>query len=247
MKKKKLKPWVLIIAFLICLTGVIYYSYKVIAWKLDVNENKKIQESLKDKIQKIDSNKETHYKIDFKSLKEQNPDTIAYIKVNNTNIDYIVVKGKNNSYYLNHNFEKKWNIAGWVFADYRNKLDETDKNIIIYGHNTKDGSMFDTLKNVLEEDWYQNKENHKVTLVTEKETYIYEVFSTYSIVPENYYISTNFENEEEYSAFLKKIQSRSIYNYKIEVTKEDKILTLSSCLKEGQKRVVLHAKLIQKG
>ena len=243
MEKRRLRPWVIITFSMICLIGIIYYSYQVIMWNLHVKENNKIQEEIEDKI-KINV-KEEIYKIDFDTLKKINPDTVAYIKVNNTNINYVVVKGKDNSYYLNHNFEKKWNVAGWIFGDYHNHFDGTDKNLIIYGHNTKDNSMFDTLKNVLESKWYKNKENHIVTLITEQNTYQYEVFSTYSIKPESYYINTSFKDDNEFGKFVNTLKTRSIYDYGVEVKKEDKILTLSSCLGEGQKRVVLHARLIQ--
>ena len=65
------------------------------------------------------------------------------------------------------------------FADYKNKFDGTDKNIIIYGHNRRDGSMFYTLKNILNKEWYEKEENLKVKFITEKEETIYQVFSVY--------------------------------------------------------------------
>ena len=241
-KVVRLKPCVIIIITFIFLSGIIYSSSKIIIWYKHINENNEIIKETKKNI----IIKENKIKIDFDKLKSMNQDTIGYIKVNNTNIDYIVVKGKNNDYYLNHNFEKKWNVAGWIFGDYRNHFNETDKNLIIYGHNTKDGSMFDSLINVLNEDWYNNKNNHMITLVTELGTYKYQVFSTYSIVPEEYYITTEFETNEYFNQFVNKIKSRSIYNYNLDVTGEDKILTLSSCIGDGHKRVVLHAKLIEK-
>ena len=70
------------------------------------------------------------------------------------------------------------------------------------------------------------------------------MFSTYSIKPEDYYINTEFKDNDEFDKFIKKLKSRSIYDYKVEVSGEDKILTLSSCIGDGTKRVVLHAKLI---
>ena len=166
------------------------------------------------------------------------------MKVNGTNIEYIVVKGKDNKYYLTHNFDKKNNTGGWVFADYRNRFDETDKNIVIYGHNTKDGSMFNTLKRVLGSDWYNNPNNYKVTLVTERDTYYYEVFSTYSILAEDYYINTIFPSSEEFKDFINTIKSRSVHDYGVVVDETDSVLTLSSCIGDNSKRVVLHAKLI---
>ena len=105
--------------------------------------------------------------------------------------------------------------------------------------------MFGTLKSTLNEDWYKNEENHIVVFVTEKGTYYYQVFSTYSIKPEDYYINTVFKTDDEFNDFIKTIKSRSIYDYGIEVSKEDKILTLSSCISDGSKRVVLHAKLLK--
>ena len=218
----------------------IFSSLKIISYISDNKKNKQVQKKLKELVKK----KDDKYIVDFNSLKKQNKDTIAYLKVNNTNIDYVVVKAKDNNYYLSHDFNKNYNVSGWVFADYRNKFDGTDKNIIIYGHNTQDGSMFGSLKNTLTEEWQNNKDNHKIILTTENENYIYQVFSTYSIKAEDYYINTNFNNEEEYTEFLNKLKSRSNYKYNVNIDKDDTILTLSSCTISGINRVVLHAKLI---
>ena len=244
-KRRKFKTWVIILFMVLCLIGLVYSCYKIYNWNNDTNENKQIKDKIDDSIS-VDTKEEIpKYKIDWDTIKEQNSDTIAYLQVNNTNIDYVVVKGKDNSYYLNHNFNKEYNIAGWVFADYHNKFDDTDKNIVIFGHNTKDGSMFGTLKNVLDKSWQENKDNLEITLVTEKGQYKYQVFSTYSITPEDYYINTIFNSDDEYSKFINKMKSRSNYDYNIEVDSNDKVLTLSSCIGDGKKRVVLHAKLIE--
>ena len=243
-KLKKKSVVILITIFtIICITLLIYSLMNIINWKKDVDENKNIVEEIKENI--IIDEEDDSINIDFKSLKEQNSDTIAYLKVNGTNIDYIVVKGKDNSYYLKHNFNKEYNIAGWIFADYHNLFDESDRNIVIFGHNTKDGSMFGTLKNVLDKSWQENKDNLEITLITGKRQYKYQVFSTYSITPEDYYINTIYNNDNEFNEFLNKVKSRSNYNYNIEVNSNDKVLTLSSCIGDGKKRVVLHAKLIE--
>lgn len=248
MKKKwRLKKWVLVVLIFIFVIGIIYSLSNILLWNKNVNENKKINEKIMESIviEEDVPEEEEKYKVDFETLKEQNPDTVAYLEVNNTNINYVVVKGKDNSYYLNHNFEKKWNIAGWIFADYHNKYDGTDRNLVIYGHNTRDGSMFDTLKDILKRDWQENIDNRKVLLVTENGTYYYEVFSVYSIAPEEYYINTVFSNDEEFYKFMNVVKSRSIYSFNVDLKKEDRILTLSSCLGNGERRVVLHAKLLE--
>ena len=242
MKKLKIKNIIVLILMAVCLIGVIYYSYQILHWKKSVDINKKIQTNLDKKIV-VTKGKEIN--VDFNKLKKQNPDTIAYLNVNGTNINYVVVKGKDNEYYLDHNFNKEKNEAGWVFADYKNKFDESDKNIVIYGHNTKDGSMFETLKNVLNKNWRQNDNNLNITLITEKNKYLYQVFSTYSTKPSEEYIQTYFKDNNTFSKFLTNIKRKSIYDYKVELNDEDKILTLTSCLKDGSTRVVLHAKLIK--
>ena len=166
------------------------------------------------------------------------------MKVKNTNIDYVVVKGKDNSYYLSHDFKKNHSIAGWIFASYQNKIDGSDKNIVIFGHNMRDNSMFGTLKNVLTKKWYSNKDNLTIEFATEKETSSYQVFSVYQIPAEDYYINTEFDNDEDYLDFINTITKRSINDFDVQISKEDKILTLSTCSQTGKERVVLHAKKI---
>ena len=244
LKRKKIISFILILIFL----GVFIFSgIKIINYLNDNKKNKNIQKITNDAIT-INNDEniklEEKYIVNFKLLKDQNPDSVAYLKVPGTNIDYIIVKGNDNKYYLNHNFNKEYNISGWIFADYHNKFDGNDKNIVIYGHNTMDGSMFGTLKNTLSKDWQNNSDNYKIILITEQGFSLYQVFSTYSIEPEEYYINTVFSNDNQYINFLNKVKSRTNNNYNIDLNKDDHILTLSSCISNGTKRVVLHAKRI---
>ena len=242
MKNKKSKKIQMIstIIIIICLYFIGISTYRIINWYQDTKEVEKIKEETNKSIIK----KDTTYQIDFNNLKKQNSDTVAYLKVNNTNIDYIIVKGKDNDFYLNHDFNKNYNVAGWVFATYQNEMDETDKNIVIFGHNMRDGNMFGTLKNILKGKWYNNEKNLTIKLITEKNAYNYKIFSIYQIKPEDYYINTEFNNDNEYEQFLKTIEGRSIKNFNIELNKNDQILTLSTCSMTGTERVVLHAKKI---
>jgi sortase B len=174
-------------------------------------------------------------------LKEKNPDTVGWIKVEGTNIDYPVVRGKNNDFYLNHSFDKSPNGVGWVFADYRDNFDGNDLNTIIYGHNRRDGTMFGTLKNILKKEWYDN--NTTITYADPSGVYNYKIFSIYRIEKEDYYITTGFQNKTEYKQFLDTLKSRSIKNFGVELTENDQILTLSTCANDNRYRVVLHAKV----
>lgn len=185
--------------------------------------------------------------IDFNKLINKNSDTIGWIKVLGTDINYPVVQTNNNDFYLTHSFDKSYNKAGWIFADYINKNlknNELDKNTIIYGHNRQNNSMFGTLSNVFKEEWLSNKENHYINFSTLNNNMVWEVFSTYTIEKEEYYIQSNFSSDEEYISFLNTIKNRSTYKYDVNISKEDKILTLSTCTNVGEGRTVLHAKLI---
>lgn len=192
------------------LSILLYSGIKIYKWYKDNTNNNEITEKIKEtvKIEDKDENKK-EYTIDFSKLKEQNSDTVAWIKVNNTNIEYPVVKAQNNDFYLKHSFDKSNNSAGWIFADYRNKFDGTDKNIIIYGHNMKDNSMFGSLKSVISEDWYNNEDNKYITLITENEIQIYEVFSVYQIEKEDYYIQTSFNSETNFNTFAQTIKKEA--------------------------------------
>ena len=181
-------------------------------------------------------------KTEMQKLKEINSDAVAWIKVNGTKIDHSVVKATDNKFYLDHNFYKEYNENGWAFMDYRNSGNFDDKNTVIYAHNTD--VMFASLRNVLNKDWYQNKENRFIKVITEKETLTFEVFSSYTTKVEDYYIRTQF-TDNEFKQFVKTIKMRSIFNYEVEVNEKDSILTLSTCnrgLKNG--RTVLHAKKV---
>lgn len=239
-----------ILGIFFMLTSICIFLVSLVSitkWYFHSKENEEIiYELTNDAISKtanVDSSISSIEKIDFESLKSKNKDTVAWIKVNGTKINYPVVQTTDNVYYLNHNFNHNYNVAGWIFLDYRNNLDKTDKNIIIYGHNMLDDSMFGTLLDTLKNKWLENNNNHTVTFTTENETSIYEVFSVYKIKSERYYIKTDF-NDGEFFKFVKKLKQRSIYNFKIDVNENDQILTLSTCANNLKDRVVLHAKKV---
>ncbi len=237
--KKKSKILVTFIQ-IVLIAVIIFSGIKIIEWIKSNKKNKDIMSEIKENVvinNEMDSNNE-EYKIDFAKLKQKNSDAIAWIKVNGTYIDFPVVKGTDNSYYLTHNFDKEKNKAGWIFADYRNKFDGTDKNIIIYGHNMKNGSMFASLKDVIKEEWYNNENNKYIALITENENCKYQVFSVYQTETEEYYLQTNISNFKE---FVEKIKGRSKKNFNVDIKETDSILTLSTCADNTKYRVVLHA------
>ncbi len=245
-KKEKRKQRRIKLLGLLCTIVLINSIYHLTIWKKDTSINKKIKEKTNKIVEVIndDLDNKAKFKINWDEVKQTNSDAVAYIKVENTNIDYIVVKGLNNEYYLNHNFNKKKNIAGWIYADYKNKFDGTDKNIVIYGHNIKDKSMFGSIPDMFKKEWYSNEANLNMSLITEKDTFTYHIFSMYTIEAEDYYIQTEFKDNNSYQEFLNTIKKRSFYNFKDEVNTKDSILTLSTCTPDGKARMVVHAKLV---
>lgn len=249
MRKKQKSKKNTILFWIVCLllVGILIFSgIKIYKWYKENNNNNKIIEKVSEAVIIKDDEPEENnkYVIDFETLKKQNSETVAWLKVNNTKIEYPVVKTKNNDYYLTRSFDKSENSAGWIFADYKNKFDGKDKNIVVYGHNRRDGSMFGSLKNILSSKWYNNEENQNVIFNINGQNYTYRVFSVYQIEKEDYYIKTNFSSNNEYEKFLNTIKKRSVKDFKEDVSKDDTILTLSTCANNNMYRVVLHAKRI---
>lgn len=183
--------------------------------------------------------------VDFNDLIAKNSETVGWIKVNNTNVNYSVVQHNDNEYYLKHDFYKNYNINGWVYADYRDDFEYFGNNTILYAHNMTDRSMFGSLVWCLKESWYTNEDNHYIKISTPKTNTVWKIFSIYTIKPEVYYLRTYFQTDEEHSTFIDNIKSRSIYDFKEDVSKDNKILTLSTCTDDGTKRIVIHAKMIK--
>ena len=181
--------------------------------------------------------------VDFNALKAKNSDTAGWIRVNGTNINYPYVHYTDNSYYLKHSFDGSYNSAGWVFLDYRNDPDSYGRNNILYAHGRLDNTMFGSMKRLVTPSWYNNSNNYVIKTSTEEHNALWQVFSVYTILPESYYIKTRFD-DESFATFLNTVTSRSVHDFGVVPTIEDKILTLSSCY-DDTRRVVLHAKLIK--
>ena len=270
-KKKKLilkkKFVVLFLLFFIFLS--LFSSYNIIRWSIDAKNTEKQIEEIHETVEikeitdstateivnppKEEIKKENPYwdyikmnliNVDFSTLKEKNSDTVGWIQVSGTNINYPFVQTNNNTYYLKKDFNKNYNSAGWVFMDYRNDLENFNQNTILYAHGRIDGTMFGSLKKIFKSNWYNNKNNHVVKLSTEYQNTMWQVFSVYRIAETSDYLDINFNNNERYIDFLNMLQDRSELKFDVSLNEEDKILTLSTCYKEND-RVVLHAKLIK--
>ena len=267
-KKLRFRKWVIVV-FLIFFLSIFAVSInQVYQWLKDNKEIENISDDVvKDtKVKEKEDTKNTEnvnppedlsndywdyikmnlLEVDFNELLRKNPDTVGWIEVKGTNINYPIVQTTDNSYYLNHAFDGSKNEAGWVFMDYRNDSVNFNQNTILYAHSRLTGSMFGSLKNILNSSWYTNKNNHIIRLSTPTENTMWQVFSVYTIPKESYYITPSFNTVDSYSEFLNIIKGRSEVEFSGTVNTNDKVLTLSTCKDNFGNRIVMHAKFMKK-
>ena len=245
MQKRKI-GFYLIIGVLISL--IVFFSYKIFLILSDKNrsidEIKKIKEQvvsvIETKIEKIDDDgnikevTEPQLILDFPKLRSINSDTVAWISIPNTNIDYPIVKTNNNSFYLDHSFYKESNINGWIFESADNSSSFNDQNTVIFGHNTNSHTMFSDLKDI-----YNGilGTNIVVRVYLENEVINYKVFSVYLEKPSDTSNISKYINVD----MLKNMQEKSKLKIDANFSDDSKIITLSTCNNVTNDRLVLHA------
>ena len=179
------------------------------------------------------------------TLKKINNESVGYLVVKNTNISYPVLQHSDNSYYLKKDIYKKNSSMGWIYMDYRNNPKELNDNTIIYGHNMGNGTMFGSLKTVLDYSWRSNEDNLIINLDLENHSYKFRIFSIYKVDYTTDYLLTSFDTTQEKLDFIKMIKDRSEFQFNINIDEFDNILTLSTCHGKNNKRLVVHAVLIK--
>lgn len=258
--KKRRKKIVTIIINIITIFSLIVggigiktiYDYKedqkeTIALQNELSKKKEeINNTVKEEITEVAENVvDPKVKALFDDLLSKNSDTVGWLKLNNTDIDTPIVKYSDNEFYLNHNFNKKYNEVGWTFADYRNNFPNLDTNTIMYGHTYRNSSLaFSSLKHVLDESWLNNEDNYIIEFTTTKKALKFKIFSIYTVENTTDYLKTDM-NEKEFELFLKNALDRTVKDFKTEVKYGDKILTLSTCYYNSDFRLVVHAKLME--
>lgn len=180
------------------------------------------------------------YKVDLTSIKAQNPDTIGWIILPDTRINYPIVKSKDNAEYLTTTFEGQTANSGAIFMDMLCSSDFTDENAIIYGHNMKNGSMFRALNNLTDKEYFWR--HHIFCIDTGNGFENYEIISCYETVEtdlSSWQIS--FESKEAYEEWLKTIVKRCNYTCAPYDANKNTI-TLSTCRGKsgGPGRFIVH-------
>lgn len=186
--------------------------------------------------------------IDFKSLQERNPDVYAWITVPGTQIDYPILQSPDdNSYYLTHTMDGEEKTEGAIFTENYNHTDMEDPNTVIYGHDMKNGSMFQNLLKYQDRTFFD--ENREVIIYTPDAIRHYEIFAAYLYDDRHLLQSFNFNNIDVYRQYLDSIFSirdmSACIDTSVEVDTDDKIITLSTCYgSQSDKRYLVQAVLV---
>jgi sortase B len=181
--------------------------------------------------------------VDFDSLKAINPDIAGWLICEDTSINYPVVQGRDNSYYLNHLFDGTVNKAGCLFIDYQNTPGFADQNTIIHGHNMKNKTMFSALTKYKDQEFYEK--HRRMKLLTEERNYFIELFAGYVTDQQDNAWQIGFADEDGFKAWIKQAVARSTFRSDVAVGAEDRVVTLSTCSYEfDDARYVLFGKLV---
>jgi sortase B len=189
--------------------------------------------------------KENSRNINFAALQEENNDIIGWIEIPGTVIDYPIVQTFNNDYYMDYNVKKGESIAGAIFMDSDNHSFE-DVNIVIYGHNLNNGTMFAALHKYEEESFYEK--NKYINIYTPKGQLTYEIFAVYETDDSRILYQADFDNKEYYQSYLDSVLNGDNKYYILEdikVTTDDNIISLSTCVRNKAKsRFILQGVLL---
>lgn len=172
-------------------------------------------------------------KLDWDALAEENEHIYAWIYIPGTNVDYPMVQHPENvNYYLDHNLDHSSGLPGCIYTENFNSKDFTDPNTVIYGHNMKNGSMFATLHKFEDKAFFE--ENRFAYIYTPDRVLVYDIFAAYEFSNLHLMLSFDFETKESFELYLSGIREindmNSHHREETEVTGEDRIITMSTCI-----------------
>ena len=235
---RKIINIILVAIIIVCLSiiGYKYYNYnkddklnsEIQDLQPVINEASDLDNNSSGENDGQDQSKEGNYlnSANEEELKSINSDYKMWIQIENTNINYPVVQGSDNDYYLKHNFRKESNISGTVFVESANDIDN-DKNIILYGHNMRNGTMFNNITNYKEESFFN--EDNKISIIMNNTLYEYEVFSVYVKNVNEVNLAIGFANEDEFINYAYNEADESLYKKDVDFSAEDNLITLVTC------------------
>ena len=233
--KKSKKKYIIIplIILLIILLSYLFYNFYINT--RDKNLNGELQNELIYNFADNSNLEEENVINKVKDLQKENEDVKAWIKINDTNINYPVVQANDNEYYLYRNYKKENSNYGSIFIDSNSNIENPNSNIIMYGHNMKDGSMFKDLLKYSDKEYFNN---HKyIEFVTNTSFNTYEIIAVFKsrIFYKNeenvfrYYQCTDLNDEEDYNYYINNCKQLSFYDTGVNAEYGEQIITLITC------------------
>ena len=180
--------------------------------------------------------------IDFASLIEINEDVVGWLYLPDTVINYPVVQGEDNSYYLKRLVDGSYNANGSLFIDYQNQMDFSDDNTLIYGHHMDSGKMFATLVKYKNQEFYD--EHPIIYFLTEEQNYKVEIFAGYVTTPDSDSYLLTAGSRAQTIEWMKEMFHNSDFYADVTIRPEDHIMTFSTCDYDfHDARYVIHGKM----
>lgn len=225
---------------------------------IDSEKQSELYDNLIETVEKTDTEKDTmtysqdkSFLSNYQDLYLQNNDMVGWIKIEDTKINYPVMQSKDNpNFYLKHSFDKAYTDYGCPYIQENCDVDIPSDNLIIYGHNMKDGSMFSGLMKYTDKDFYESHKTIRFDTLTEKCNYeIIAAFKTvvYADSSESfkYYQFVNADSVDEFNAYINKCKELALYDTGVTAEYGDKLITLSTCeYSRNNGRMVVVAKKI---
>lgn len=236
-KKKKAITAIQVVLGLLIVAGIAWLVFKGVGYHQSQQIYREIESAYAN-----ETPGESGSPVDFAALQQEYPDIVGWLKVDDVDISYPIVQGKDNDFYLHHDPSGAYNDAGSVFLDYRNNSFYDDLHALVYAHNRIDESMFGPLDNFVEESFFQNGLGG-FTIYTPDATYRYQIFAADIVYPTDEAYQVGFNNTQVFDAYVKTLKQRSMYETGVEVSGSDHIVTLSTC--SGNNRLVLSGKRIE--
>ena len=254
-KQKGVKKLIIILLLIIAVCSIIL----LIKIKLDEHIDNQKQIETSQVLNTIDipdiniTKEQTERMLQVQELKKENNDVVGWLEIADTNINYPVLQGADNEYYLTHNYKNEEVAGGSIFLDKDYSFIRPSDNLLIYGHRNTKGLMFEDLEKYADESFYNNHKTIRFTTVADDSEY--EVMSVFysRVYYKNetdvfrYYYFVNADSEAEYNEFVENCKEASIYDTGVTAEYGEQLLTLSTCdYNQENGRFVVVAKKIEK-
>lgn len=243
-----------IIFILSAIVFVVSLAIIVKLWLIEPNENNSTMKEIEELYYKDADSEPPQERGDLASLLSVNSDIKGWIKIDNTPINYPVLQSAqtDSTYYLHRNYKKNSSGFGSIFLDSLCDISKPSKNLILYGHNMRDGSMFGNLLKYDNLDFYKERPVIMFDTLDEQGDWkIISVFKTNTLEEQGElfnYLMIDFSNDKDFLDFVYNVKIRSLIDTPVDIGKNDRLITLSTCSYELKDfRTVVVARKVREG